>query len=158
MTVVWRLARPECAAELNGEGNTITGARWNSPGRGVVYTSFNLSLCVLESFVHLPPLLRINLPEMAAVRIEVPDEASRLNIGLGELPSHLAGEEAEKRCRQLGDGWLAAREHLVCTMPSMIVPQERNVMLNPVHPLMAKVKIVSIERFLFDPRLASARE
>ncbi len=158
MTMVWRLARPGGAAELNGEGNLITGARWNSPGRGVVYTSFHLSLCVLEAFVHLPPLLRTNLPEMAAVRIEVPDEASRLNIGLAELPSNLAGEDAEKRCRQLGDEWLAAREHLVCTMPSMIVPQERNLMLNPVHPLMAKVKIVSIERFLFDPRLASARE
>ncbi len=157
MTMVWRLARPGGAAELNGEGNLITGARWNSPGRGVVYTSFHLSLCVLEAFVHLPPLLRTNLPEMAAW-IEVPDEASRLNIGLAELPSNLAGEDAEKRCRQLGDEWLAAREHLVCTMPSMIVPQERNLTLNPVHPLMAKVKIVSIERFLFDPRLASARE
>src|SRR5712691_6988251 len=156
--MAWRMTRPEFATELNGEGNAITGARWNSPGRGVVYTSFNLSLCVLESFVHLPPLLRVNLPEMAAVRIEVPDEPSRLNIGLIELPSNLAGEEAEKRCRQLGDGWMAAREHLVCTTPSMIVPQERNLMLNPVHPLMAKVKIASIERFRFDPRLASARE
>jgi RES domain-containing protein len=157
MIMVWRLARPDSAAELNGEGNTITGARWNSPGRGVVYTSFNLSLCVLESFVHLPPVLRINLPEMAAVRIEVPDEAYGLNIGRTELPSNLAGEEAEKRYRQLGDGWLAAREHLVCTVPSIIVPQERNLMLNPVHPLIAKVRIVSIEPFRFDPRLATAR-
>ncbi len=155
MTVVWRLTQPEFAAELNGEGNTITGARWNSPGRGVVYGSFNLSLCVLESFAHLPPLLRINLPEMAAVRIEVPDEASRLDIDLADLPSDLIGEEAEERCRQLGDGWLTVQEHLICTIPSIIVPQERNIMIDPAHRLMAKVKIVSMERFRFDPRLAT---
>ena len=93
MTLVWRLTKPEFAAELNGESNTITGARWNSPGRGVVYASFNLSLCVLESFAHLPPLLRIDLPEMAAVRIEVPDDASRLDIDLADLPSNSSGRK-----------------------------------------------------------------
>src|SRR5713101_2270176 len=149
MTVVWRLTQPEFAAELNGGGNTITGARWNSPGRGVVYGSFNLSLCVLESFAHLPPMLRINLPDMAAVRIELPDEASRLDIDLADLPSDLAGEEAEHRCRELGDGWLTARKHLAFTMPSVIVPQERNLMINPAHRLMTKVKIISTERFRF---------
>jgi RES domain-containing protein len=155
MTMVWRLTRPEFAAELSGEGNATTGARWNSPGRGVVYASFNLSLCVLESFAHLPPLLRINLPEMAAVRIEIPDEASQLKIDLADLPSDLIGNEAEERCRQLGDGWLTEREQLICTVPSIIVPQERNMMINPAHRLMAKVKIVSTERFRFDPRLAT---
>ncbi len=157
MTLVWRLAQPEFAADLNGEGNTITGARWNSPGRGVVYASLNLSLCVLESFAHLPPFLRINLPDMAAVRIEIPDEASRLDIDLMELPSDLAGEETEERCRQLGDGWLTVQKHLVCTMPSIIIPQERNVMINPAHPLMNRVRIIATERFRFDPRLAAAR-
>ena len=155
MTVVWRLTQLEFAAELNGEGNKKTGARWNSPGRGVVYASFNLSLCVLESFAHLPPLLRINLPEMAAVRIEVPDEASRLDIDLADLPSDLIGEQADERCRQLGDGWLKVQEHLICTIPSIIIPQERNMMINPTHRLMAKVKLVSTERFRFDPRLAT---
>lgn len=154
MTFVWRLARPKFATELSGEGNAKTGARWNSPGRGVVYASFNLSLCVLETFVHLPALLRINPSEMTAVRIEIPDEASRLDIDLTELPSDLAGEEAQERCRQLGDQWLTAHEHLVCTMPSMIVPQERNLMINPAHRLVARIKIVSTDRFRFDPRLA----
>jgi RES domain-containing protein len=155
MATVWRLTQPQFAAELNGEGNATTGARWNSPGRGVVYASFNLSLCVLESFAHLPPLLRINLPEMTAVRIEIPDAASRLDIDRTDLPPDLFGEDAQVRCRQLGDGWLTAREHLIATMPSMLVPQERNVMIHPAHRLMAAVKIVSIERFRFDPRLVT---
>jgi RES domain-containing protein len=158
MTHVWRLAQPEFATELNGAGNARTGARWNSPGQGVVYTSFNLSLSVLETFAHLPLLLRLNLPEMTAVKIELPETASRLDIDRAQLPSDLAGQEAGERCQQLGDAWLRANEHLVCTMPSIIVPQERNAMINPAHPLMASVKIVSTERFRFDPRFAAPRE
>ena len=93
---------------------------------------------------------------MTAVRIEIPDKSSRLDIDLADLPSDLAGEEAEHRCRELGDGWLTAQEHLIFTMPSVIVPQERNLMINPAHRLMTKVKIISTERFRFDPRLATS--
>jgi RES domain-containing protein len=155
MTLIWRLAWPQFAADLDGKGNMKTGARWNSPGRGVVYGSFNLSLCVLETFVHLHPLLRINLPEMTAIRLDIPDGASRLDVDLSELPSDLAGEQAERRYRELGDEWLAAQEHLACIVPSVIVPQESNVLINPAHRLMAEVKIVSTERFRFDARFAT---
>jgi RES domain-containing protein len=153
--LIWRLAWPQFAAELDGKGNMRTGARWNSPGRGVIYGSFNLSLCVLETFAHLHPLLRIDLPEMTAVRVDVPDRASWLDIDRSELPSDFSSEQAERRCRELGDGWLTAQEHLICIVPSVIVPQERNVMINPAHPLMVEIKIVSTERFRFDPRLAT---
>ena len=155
MTMVWRLARPECGAELNGEGNTITGARWNSPGRGVVYTSFNLSLCVLETLAHLNLQLRTNLPDMVAVRIDIPDEASGYEIGRSDLPATFGAPEGDAYCREIGDGWLVTQEHLVCTVPSFIVPQERNVMVNPAHRLMRKVKIVSTEHFRFDARLVA---
>jgi RES domain-containing protein len=155
MALIWRLARPEFATELDGKGNANTGARWNSRGRGVIYASFNLSLCVLESIVHLPSFFRNNLPPMTAVRIEYPEKAARLDIDRAELPSDLWGTEAEKRCLELGDAWLMAQEHLVCTIPSAVVPQERNVMINPAHPLMGEVKIVSTESFLFDARLVT---
>jgi RES domain-containing protein len=155
MPLVWRLVRPEYATDLEGLGNAITGARWNSPGQGVTYASFNLSLCVLESFVHLPPDLRINLPEVTAVRIAIPDAASQLDIALADLPPDLDSAETARRCRSLGDAWLTAGEHLICTMPSMIVPQERNVMINPAHALMHGVRIASVECFRFDPRLAT---
>jgi RES domain-containing protein len=155
MALVWRLAWPQFATELDGGGNVKTGARWNSPGRGVIYASFNLSLCVLETFAHLHPLLRSNLPEMTAVKIDVPADASRLDIHLSELPADLLGDEAEQRCRLLGDQWLTAQEHLTCSVPSIVVLQERNLIINPAHRLMAKVRIVSTEQFRFDPRLAT---
>jgi RES domain-containing protein len=157
MALVWRLAWPQHAADLDGGGNFKTGARWNSPGRGVVYASYNLSLCVLETLAHLHPLLRTDLPELTAVRIDIPDDASHLEIHVAQLPADLAGSEAERARRGLGDEWLQAQEHLICIVPSVIVPQEHNVMVNPAHRLMDRVTIVSMERFRFDPRLASPR-
>jgi RES domain-containing protein len=151
---VWRLAQPEFAADIGGERNATTGARWNSPGNGVLYASFNLPLSVLEAFVHLPPALRINLPEMTAIRIHLPDETPWSAIDLSQLPADLEGKAAQVRCRQLGDAWIAGRETLACTIPSIIIPRESNLMVNPAHPLMSKVKIVETERFRFDARLA----
>ncbi len=157
MALIWRLVPPEFANELNGKGNIRWGARWNSPGRGVVYASFNLSLCVLESFVQLPTPLRIELPAMAAVRVDIPDDAPTREVTLADLPSDLAGGQSARRCREIGDDWLAAAEHLVLTAPSFVVPRELNVMINPAHPLMNRVKIIATEHFRFDPRLAIER-
>jgi RES domain-containing protein len=73
MPLVWRLTAPAFARKLDGEGNRRHGARWNSPGRGVVYTSVNLSLCVLEVLAHLPAGLRSRIPPMAAAALDMPD-------------------------------------------------------------------------------------
>jgi hypothetical protein len=112
---------------------------------------------VLEAFVQFSPARRIELPDVAAVRIKIPDEASSVEVHRSELPGDLRSSETMERCRQLGDGWLAAAEHLVLVAPSLIVPQECNVMVNPAHRLMTEVRIVSVESFRFDPRLATPR-
>ena len=72
MAYCWRLADPRFADDLEGSGNRIHGARWNSPGRGVLYASENLSLCVLENLVHLPPVMRGRLPSRVALRLQIP--------------------------------------------------------------------------------------
>jgi RES domain-containing protein len=155
MALAWRLVPPEFADALNGKGNVERGARWNSPGRGVVYASFNLSLCVLESLAQMPPPMRLKLPVLAAVRLEIPDDPPMRDGSLVEVPDELDAEPAQLRCREIGDAWLTEGKQLVLTAPSFIVPQERNVMINPAHQFMARVKIVSIERFRFDSRLAA---
>jgi RES domain-containing protein len=157
MALVWRLVPPQFATTLNGKGNVERGARWNSPGRGVVYASFNLSLCILETFVQMPSDLRTNLPkEMSAVRIEIPDTPRR-DVYSSEWPHDSSDDAIARRCRVIGDAWLAHAQDLVLTAPSFVVPQERNVMINPAHPLMNRVRIDSVEPFRFDPRLAAPR-
>jgi len=152
--LVWRLSRPEWATRLDGKGNVQRGARWNSPGRGVVYTSVNLSLSVLEALAQLAPPMRQRLPTMIAVKLELPDDLLHERVDR-ELLSGLPRQEIATRCRQLGDTWLSAGQALALEVPSVIVPQESNVLINPVHPLMERVQIVITEEFHFDPRLVS---
>ena len=80
MAFAWRLADPRFADDLEGSGNREHGARWNSPGRGVLYASENLSLCVLENLVHLAPAMRRRLPPRVALRIEYPDHVEVTDI------------------------------------------------------------------------------
>lgn len=149
MGFVWRLADPRFASDLNGSGNRIHGARWNSPGRGVLYTSENLSLCLLETLVHLPGALRVRLPERLAIRIEYPDDAEILE--LRALPETARAA----KCRETGDRWLDGGAALILKAPSIAVPQEANFMFNPQHPRMGEVKAVETEPFHFDERMAA---
>jgi RES domain-containing protein len=150
----WRLCRPEFAAVLDGEGNRKTGSRWNSSGHGVVYASEALALCVLEAFVHLPLPMRRHLPEMAAVCIDIPDDVDVERIDRVAFNELVADSDAELKCRHRGDRWLSDNKALVLVAPSIIVPQDWNLMLNPAHRRMAEVKIRSIEQFTFDTRLS----
>jgi RES domain-containing protein len=157
MPLVWRLSSPYYATRLDGKGNVQRGARWNSPGRGVVYASFNLSLAVLETLVQLPAELRSNLPSMTAVRIDVPDDVALEEVTREQLPNDLADAATAARCRELGDAWLATERSLALVAPSLIVPQEWNLLINPAHPLMERVRIISTEPFRFDARLIAAQ-
>jgi hypothetical protein len=69
----------------------------------------------------------------------------------------LSTPDAESACRTLGDGWLAEGGDLVLVAPSVLVPEEFNVMINPTHPRMQDVTTISDRRFRFDPGLATAR-
>jgi RES domain-containing protein len=148
---VWRLSRPEFASRLDGGGNRQTGARWNSPGAGVVYTSRSLALCVLETIVHLPSARFVQ--GLVAARIEVPDDAGVEVVSAAELPADPFVEEAAAWFRRRGDRWLEAKVALALVAPSVIVPQEQNVMLNPQHPDAGRIRVEEEIPFGFDVRL-----
>lgn len=147
MALAWRLTDPRFAGDLEGSGNRLYGARWNSPGRGVVYCSENLSLCVLENLVHLAPAMRRRLPPRLALRIEYPEKAKAVKIA--SLPE--ARRTAE--CRTIGDRWLDDGHALLLQAPSFVVPQEMNVLFNPAHPMMQEVRVVETFAFVMDERL-----
>jgi RES domain-containing protein len=160
--IVWRLAPRRHARNLDGAGNRDRGARWNSGrGRGVVYTSLNFAICVLEAFVHFGPTLRAKLSKnLMLVEIAVPDDAGVLRIEAGEIPgdADVAGADGRTWYQRTGDAWLESGEVLVLMAPSLVVPKEWNAMINPAHPRMADVTIVASEPFRFDPRLATGSQ
>lgn len=130
------------------------GGRWNSPGRPLLYASSHLSLAVLEALVHLDPG-------------ELPDDSVafelRVRSGMSEsieperLPEGWRTDPSRASTRAIGDAWLEAARSVVLLVPSAVVPQERNVLLDPEHPAFRKaVRVVGRSPFRFDPRLASA--
>jgi RES domain-containing protein len=152
---VWRLTRPEYAPGLDGLGARKEGGRWNSPGRAVVYCGGSLALSCLEVFVHLPPSMRVShkLPNLIAVKLEVPTDLAMEVVHLADVPLDAGISEY----RAFGDRWLKSAQSAILCVPSMVIPHEVNYLLNPQHPEMSRVKVVSQEPFTFDPRLGVKR-
>lgn len=154
MTVaVWRIAAVTLnysADDLSGAGAKASGGRWNSPGMAVVYASESIALAVHETVVHLRtaglPLNRY------LVRIDIPDAvwAARQALapppGWDAQPHGLPGVTA-------GDTWLKAGISAIMTVPSVIVPEERNVLINPAHPDSAGLTATIQRRWQYDTRL-----
>lgn len=151
---VWRLTRPQYAPGLDGKGAKIAGGRWNSPGSAVVYCGSSLALCVLETFVHLPAVMRTvdALPPLTAIEIVLLE-----GVGIAEAEALGAFDLTDAgACRAMGDAWIAAGAALGLSVPSAVVPQERNLVLNAAHPAMADVAVRAQTPFAFDARMAGA--
>jgi RES domain-containing protein len=156
MTTVWRLTPSAFARALDGEGASLAGGRWNSRGVPVLYTSSQLSLCVLEVLVNIPAHLRDDVRTFEAVRLRIPDDAATTEISTSELEVMLSVADPHAACRAAGDRWIANGQNLVLAAPSVIIPEELNLMLNPAHPRIGDVAIISSRPFHFDARLFAA--
>lgn len=157
MTVVlWRIASDAPlyeSTDLSGKGAEITGGRWNRPGQAVVYCATSIALACLETVVHLNA--GGNLPlNRYLVRIEV-DDTSWQTVTLAS-PERLVGWDAEpagKVSLDWGDQWLRSRQSLLASVPSVVVPEERNVLINPAHPASARLRSTKLRKWLYDRRL-----
>ena len=138
---VWRLCRGPFA-DLSGEGARLHGGRWNSRGRPAVYAARDAALAVLEVRVHLD--LDFDL---------LPEDYVLIGIDLPEDPAVPGGPRRFSRAR--GDSWLDGCAALALQLPSVIVAESANVIINPRHPAITAAKIVGKRRFAFDPRLWS---
>ncbi|MBV9077293.1 MAG: RES family NAD+ phosphorylase [Methylobacteriaceae bacterium] len=140
MTRAWRICRAPYA-DFSGEGARLWGGRWNSPGQPVVYAADTPALAVLEVRVHLD--LSFDL---------LPADYVLLTIDLGraeiEDVASLPGDTVA-----FGDAWLRERRTAVLRVPSVIVPENANVLVNPRHPEAAHVEVVGQRPSAFDPRL-----
>ncbi len=133
---------------LSGEGAFLFGGRWNPPGYRVVYAAEHLSLAVLEILVHTQD--RAKLRDYHLVKIDVPDELAR-ELAHHDLPA--AWQTDLNVTRGLGRRWLEANDSLALIVTSVIVPEERNVLLNPLHPAFGELQATNATPFHFDDRL-----
>ena len=118
-------------------------------GIAVVYTSGTLSLALVEVLVHLPSGI---LPAYSAVRVHF-DESMVTAIEPAELPASWRDHPPPPETRAIGDRWVAQGGSAVLRVPSVVVPDEFNYVLNPSHPGFADISIGEPMPFPFDPRL-----
>lgn len=150
MTEVYRLVRAARAGDvLSGEGARIYGGRWSPRGAAVVYASESRALAALETFVHLTLearamrflLYAITLPKRFRLQRHVDKRRLR----------------SPSRTREIGRAWLDDGDALALVVPSVIVPQEANYVLNVRHPQFAQLQLQRPESFSFDERLWRSR-
>lgn len=150
--IVWRIsAERHLRVAFQGYGAAKHPGRWNSAGVAVVYTSATLSLAALELFVNSKPL---DIPTaLVSVSAEVPDGVKISEIGIADLPENWRTSPAPPALQVLGSAWVQRNDSAVLSVPSAIIPIERNYLLNPAHPDFARIKIRRPEPFGFDARM-----
>jgi RES domain-containing protein len=152
--LVWRLSTLEDRSRaFDGEGARLFPGRWNHEGVAVVYTSAHLSLAALELLVHLDQR-HLQRP-LFAFSVELPEESLE-TVTQARLPAGWAASAPSDATKTLGSEWAQGKRSLALAVPSAVVPQELNVLLNPAHPRFGELTMSGPQAFSFDPRLRRA--
>ncbi len=152
--VVWRIARRPFALDRLGRGARDGGGRWNHIGTPVLYAGGTIAIAALEMFVHLAGIVP---PDLVLVRIELPDKYSAETPALAQLPRDWQLVPAAPGSMDFGTNWAKERRSLVLFVPSALVPEEKNAVLNPDHPEFPAVKMVVERTFRYDDRMYRPR-
>lgn len=151
MPTAWRIVKKRhVGSAFDGEGARRYGGRWNSLGAEVVYASETRALSLLEVLVGL----RSVRPVQAYVLIPATfDDSMVIGMGTHELPSEWRRHPPHPRTQRIGDHWVDQKRSAILRVPSAIVPDEFNYLLNPAHPNFRAIQIGAPEEVTIDPRL-----
>ncbi len=157
MTIsLWRVASDTplwSAEDLAGKGAAHKGGRWNHAGEHVVYAATSVSLAAWETRAHFGQGAALPWNRFL-VRIDIPDELWSARetlprpppVGWNAIPEGLVSRAA-------GSAWLAARRSVLLAVPSVIIDEEDNLLINPAHPQAGRVTAVKLRRFVYDYRV-----
>lgn len=149
--IVFRLIKEKYKNDLSGKGAEKAGARWNSKGKAMLYTSESRSLCTAEVAVHTP---LGNIPlNYFLIEIEIPDYIKFPELRKEDLPSDWKALPHSNSTQLIGDKFLDEGKFLVMKVPSVVVRGDYNYLINPTHKLFSEIKILKAEPFDFDERL-----
>lgn len=151
--LVYRIEREKyLSSTLSGFGASVTkGYRWNSLHTRLVYTAESRALATLEVSVHLD--LSQDLPlDRFYIEIEIPDDIVILEVRAEDLPSGWDNKPPTIITQIIGDDFVEQGEAAVLKVPSSIIPQESNYLINPNHPDAKRIKVKSTSLMIFDAR------
>ncbi len=150
MPSLWRLYRAPHGPGLDGIGGTFADGRWHSRGDLVVYFGGSAAITVLERLAHTDPDL---LPDdLRLAQFEFAGPVSESNIDeFGGLPEDWIRDE--NATRRIGERWRQGASSCLLAVPSAILPEESNFVINPQHPDSRRLRLIRERRFSFDARL-----
>ena len=154
---LWRIGTDTptyTADDLQGIGAKNSGGRWNRPGTPVIYTATVIALTCLETLVHLKVgtlpmnryLVRIDVPTDVWANAQKLDSTDPAMIGWDAEPAGMVSMD-------IGQSWLTGKTSALLLVPSAIIPEELNVLINPAHPDISKITAAKIRKFTYDTRL-----
>ena len=135
---------------FSGDGARAYGGRWNLPGTPMVYAAQTRALAALESLAHFGGAERSM--SFVTFEIEIPDKLV-MHLKAADLPGGWRSREPTEATQALGTEWQRGGRSVALVVPSVLVPQEHCVLLNPEHPDTDKVLVTYPEPFTFDERL-----
>ena len=152
---LWRIAKetPDYRADdMSGAGAAKTGNRWNNAGTPVVYCASSIALAAMELFVHLGAISKLR--NFYLLRIVVPKAAwaARVRVDESKIPMWNAVPSGMSSMT-FGTAWARSNSSLLMEVPSVVIPEEGNVLINPQHPYAASITIHVQRQFQFDPRM-----
>ena len=148
---VFRIVDYRYKSDLSGKGAGLYGGRWNRKDEYVLYTTSSVSLACLELLVNVD--LSYRTPNYVLLTIEVPDEFHYKALNMDELPTNWRSRDQYTITRELGSNWYNELQEGMLKVPSAVIPQEHNFVINVFHPIAKELKITSTEPFIFDKRL-----
>ena len=146
--ILWRISN---YTALDGVGGLYVSGRWHTKGHPVVYCTSNPSTALLETLVHIEIDSEDHPERFQVLRIEGPETLSLEKIDVATLAANWADEISITQ--SIGDNWLAEQRSLLLEVPSVLVPETWNVLVNPEHPEANLLKVAKIYQHAFDARL-----
>lgn len=139
---------------FSGEGARRVGGRWTPVGYPAVFTASSIALAVLETLVHTDPRV---LPSHQCIAVDVPDSIEIDDVDEARLPADWRDTPASAVLQAIGGEWLDAARTVLLRVPSVVVPQESNYVINPIHPDFSTLIRHAPEPFTMDARLFDRR-
>lgn len=150
---VWRIAveAPTYSADdMTGSGAKLSGGRWNTPGTPLVYCAQNIALATLETLSYIRAG---SLPfNRFLVRVDIPEAIWDQREILNPLPGGWDAVPSGRISRVAGDAWAVGNRSALLAVPSVIVPDEMNILINPGHPDTPGISAHILKRWTYDPR------
>jgi RES domain-containing protein len=153
---LYRITQEKYADDLSGNGARLYGGRWNSEGKYALYTAATRSLALLEILAHVPARL-LSDKRYILVTLTAPADKTLIEmIRPEDLPGDWDALDVQHVTQTIGDKFLQEQKKLVMTVPSVLVPEEFNYVINPLHAAMKQVKIIHKRELRFNDRLVKS--